>query len=281
MEGQNNSQTVVGALGYPVALPQSIIPVTNTKTTTQRTQYDPQKLQALMTALNKPRALKSRGEIIAEALANVPEARTFTGGFGEEIVDPFSMALSSFARGFGNAYKAKKEDERERANEAREDAIKAAQFALEADKQQVAKEIAVENMKFNDPKAKTFEQLQNEQVQKQAAVQALHTLADLAEKGGIYSGNNETSDWWLTGDSSKNIGRREQALSTLVPMTAKVAHDAGISGINSVGEAMLYLGIPANATSAQIKGALPGIIKKLGLESEYYQMSPVNNGMAF
>lgn len=281
MEGQNNSQAVLGALGYPVALPQSIVPVTNTKTTMQRTQYDPQKMQALMTALNKPRALKSRGEIIAEALANVPEARTFTGGFGEEIVDPFSMALSSFARGFGNAYKAKKEDERERANEAREDAIKAAQFALEADKQQVAKEIAVENMKFNDPKAKTFEQLQNEQVQKQAAVQALHTLADLAEKGGIYSGNNETSDWWLAGDSSKNIGRREQALSTLVPMTAKVAHDAGISGINSVGEAMLYLGIPANATSAQIKGALPGIIKKLGLESEYYQMSPVNNGMAF
>ena len=64
-------------------------------------------------------------------------------------------------------------------------------------------------------------------------------------------------------------------------MTAKVAHDAGISGINSVGEAMLYLGIPANATSAQIKGMLPGVIKKLGLEKEYYQMSPIEDGLAF
>lgn len=152
MESQNNNQAVLAALGYP-ALPQTIVPVTKVQTQTQRTQYNPNKLNAVLTALQKPRALKTRGEVIAEALAGLPEERSFTGGFGEEIINPWAMGLSSFARSFGNAYKSKKEDERERANEEREDALKAAQLALEADKSVVTNQIADDYMKINDPNA--------------------------------------------------------------------------------------------------------------------------------
>lgn len=173
MESQNNNQAVLAALGYP-ALPQSVVPVTKVQTQIQRTQYDPVKLQAVMTALNKPRALKTRGEIIAEALANIPEERSFTGGFGEEIISPWSMALSSFARGFGSAYKAKKEDERERANEERENALKAAQLALEADKSVVTDQIGRDYLKVNDPNAKA----EQEQVKKQEALNALYALKE-------------------------------------------------------------------------------------------------------
>jgi hypothetical protein len=267
--------------GIQFALPQTVQPVWKTQRQVSSVQYDPNKLKALLEALKVKRPQMSRGEIIGNALANMPEARSFTGGFGEEIINPWAAGLTNFARGFGSAYAAKKQAERERLEQEREDAIKAAQLENEANKQAITEEIAKDYIKFNDPNGKTFQQLQQEETQKQAVLNALHELDDLAKNGGITSLNKSTENWMLSGDSSKNIGRREQALSTLVPLTAKVAHDAGISGINSVGEAMLYLGIPTNATSKQIEGMLPGIIKKLGLEEEFYQRSPINNGMAF
>lgn len=267
--------------GIQFGLPQTIVPVQKMQRTVQGTQYDPEKLAALRTALTRPRPQVTRDEIWANALANYPEARSFTGGFGEEIISPWAEGISAFARSFGNVYGARKAAERENAEKEREDAIKMAEIENEAAKQTVGEQYAQDYIKINDPKAKTAEQLQQEEVQKQAALSALHELDDLAKNGGINSLNKSTENWGLSGESSKNIGRREQALSTLVPLTAKVAHDAGISGINSVGEAMLYLGIPANATSKQIEGMLPGVIKKLGLEEDYYQMSPINNGMAF
>lgn len=264
--------------GIQFGLPQTIVPVNKMQRTVQGTQYDLAKLQALRTALTAPRPQITRDEIWANALANYPEARSFTGGFGEEIISPWAEGISAFARSFGNVYGARKAAQREEAEKAREDAIKIAEIENEATKQAVAEQFAQDYIKVNDPKAKSPQQLQQEEVQKQAALSALHELDDLARNGGINSLNKSTDNWALSGESSKNIGRREQALSTLVPLTAKVAHDAGISGINSVGEAMLYLGIPANATSKQIEGMLPGVIKKLGLEEDYYQMSPANNG---
>lgn len=264
-----------------MALPQTVIPVMKTQHQVTSTQYDPEKLQALKSALGIARPTMSTWEAVANALAQTPEAKSYTGGFGEEIISPWAMGLSNFARGFGTAYAARKADEREKAEQAREDAIKAAQLDYEANKEAVVDQIAKDYIKINQSKDADINKLLEEQKQKEAAVAALHELNDLAESGEIWAGNKSTDKAFLSSNSSKNIGRREQALSTLVPMTAKVAHDAGISGINSIGEAMLYLGIPANATSQQIKGALPGIIKKLGLEEEYYQSNPVDNGMAF
>lgn len=182
----DTAQAVMNAM-YPMALPQKVEPITKKTYTTQRTQYDPNKLKAVMDALrtprntqimvealNKPRALKTRGEVIAEALSELPQTRSFTGGFGEEIINPWDMALTSFARAYGSTYKSKKSDEREKAdaaredaiksaqlqmeaeNAAREDAIKAAQLDLEANKEQITNQIADDYIKYNlDPNAKT------------------------------------------------------------------------------------------------------------------------------
>lgn len=143
-----------------MALPQTIQPVIKTQYQVQRTQYDPEKLQALKTALATPRRVMSRDEIWANALANYPEAKSYTGGFGEEIINPWAEGLSNFARSFGSAYAAAKADEREKAEQAREDAIKAAQLEYEASKQNVTDQSALDYIKYNDPESQSSEQQQ-------------------------------------------------------------------------------------------------------------------------
>ena len=279
MENNNNVNGVLGALGYG-ALPQSIVgPLTTTQNTVQRTQYNPAKLKSLIDALKAEHSKMSAGEALANALSNTPQAQSFKGGFGEEIVNPWTVGLTSMARSYGDAYGARAAAAREKEEKEREDAIKAAQVDLDASKQNITNQTNTQYLKVNqNANGGTPEQ---QQLQKQAALDALHELDDLARNGDITSMNKSTDNWWLAGSSSKNIGRREQALSALIPMTNAIAKASGGSGINTLGEMMAYLGIPENATSAQIEGALPGMIKKLGLESDYYQMSPINGGLAF
>lgn len=152
MNDEQRAMAVNSALNNPgiqLALPQTIQPVTKTQYQVQRTQYDPEKLMALKTALATPRRVMSRDEIWANALANYPEAKSYTGGFGEEIINPWAEGLSNFARSFGSAYAAAKADEREKAEQAREDAIKAAQLDYEASKQNISDQTAEDYIKLN------------------------------------------------------------------------------------------------------------------------------------
>ena len=161
MNPQN--QAVQAVMG--MALPQTVIPVTKTETQVQRTQYNPNKLQAVLDALRTPRTVadnrKSAWEIFGNALANIEPVRNSTGAYGMEVANPYIQGLNSFARSFGGAYSARKENERdvrnaelEAQNMAREDAIKAAQIAMDADKQVITDQIASDYMKVNDPNAK-------------------------------------------------------------------------------------------------------------------------------
>lgn len=152
MNDEQRAMAVNGALngqGIQLALPQTIQPVTKTQYQVQRTQYDPEKLLALKTALATPRRVMSQDEIWANALANYPEAKSYTGGFGEEIISPWAEGVSSFMRSFGSAYATAKADEREKAEQAREDAIKAAQLDYEASKQNISDQTAKDYIKLN------------------------------------------------------------------------------------------------------------------------------------
>lgn len=152
----NNGMAVQNALqgaGIQLALPQVVEPVWKTQHQVSAVKYDPNKLQALKDALGIKRPTMSGLEALANALAQAPEARSFKGGFGEEIINPWAVGLSNFARGFGSAYGALKSDERQKAEQAREDAIKAAQMDLEASKQQVVDQIAKDYIKYNNPNA--------------------------------------------------------------------------------------------------------------------------------
>lgn len=98
-----------------------------------------------------------------------------------------------------------------------------------------------------------------------AAEQALLDLQALADSGDITKWNNETGGVNMFGEGGKNIGKRQAALAALLPYTNFAAKKSGGSGINTLGEMMAYLGIPENATSTQIAGALPGVARKLGM----------------
>lgn len=183
----DTAQAVMNAM-YPMALPQKVEPITKKTFTTQRTQYDPNKLSAVMAALKTPRSTKpllealnaprnseiGTAESIARALATMPEQRSFTGAYGTEVINPWTALLGSGMRAYGTAYgdraSAKREADnlaREDAikaaqiqvdaeNAAREDAIKAAQLDLEANKEQITSQIADDYIKYNlDPNAKT------------------------------------------------------------------------------------------------------------------------------
>ena len=98
-----------------------------------------------------------------------------------------------------------------------------------------------------------------------AAADAIKKLNELS-KGGIGGWNNEADSRWNSKTTANLLGEREAALSALIPITNAVAKASGGSGINTLGEMMAYLGVPENATSAQIAGALPGIIRKMPYE---------------
>lgn len=130
-------------------------------TTTQYTQYSPEKLEALKNALS---AKKSGFETFANGLANAPQAQAFTGGFGEQIIDPWSAGLSSFARGFGNTYS-------EKAADAREAELKAAQLEAEADKKTITDQVDLKK----DPTAAKQEE---EASKLQGSLNALRSLKE-------------------------------------------------------------------------------------------------------
>ena len=152
MENQNNNQAVLAALGYPV-LPQTVTPVIKTQKTVQRTQYDPNKLQAVVDALKTPTLRKSKYESLANALANTPEARSFIGAYGTEVINPWAVGLSSLARGFGSAYGDRLASDREAALKDQENALKAAQLEAEATKQAIQDQSSLDYIKYNDPNA--------------------------------------------------------------------------------------------------------------------------------
>lgn len=200
MNDEQRAMAVNGALngqGIQLALPQTVVPVTKKQYQVQRVQYDPQKLEALKVALGIKRPTMSKWEAIANALAQTPEARSFTGGFGEEIINPWAEGLSNFARGFGSAYAMRKADEREKAEQAREDAIKAAQLDYEASKQQIANQIEQDYIKINDPKA------QEADTTYRFAPEKIKELKDLNDKAGRWA-----TDW---GKGVSDIANTEQS----------------------------------------------------------------------
>lgn len=144
-----------------------------------------------------------------------------------------------------------------------EDAMRAREEAAAAKNAELNKTM-VEETKYTDPVGGTQESAQQSTMYSAAAT-AINDLYKLAQ-GGIGGWNNDPKSRWNSKETANLLGKREAALSALIPITNTIAKASGGSGINTLGEMMAYLGIPENATSAQIAGALPGIIRKMPLE---------------
>lgn len=147
-------QAMNNMAGIQFAMPQSVVPVTKKTWSSQSTQYDPNKMQALRDALGLPRPKMTWQEALANTLSQAQNPQAFTGGFGEQFVDPFGTGFASLARGFGNTYGVRAANAREIAEKEREDAIKMAELENEAAKRTVSSQVMDDYVKFNDPNAK-------------------------------------------------------------------------------------------------------------------------------
>lgn len=157
--------------GIQLALPQTVVPVVKNQHQVSSTQYNPEKLQALVSALTSPRAKqqieKNKWEMLSNALASNISSPEFEGAYGIKFTNPYLDALSSGVNVFNSLYSAQQQQARDLANQdvelqnlAREDAIKAAQLEAEATKQAVQNTRTEDYIKINDPNAKGNEQQQ-------------------------------------------------------------------------------------------------------------------------
>ena len=169
-----------------MALPQQVVPVTKTQRTVQSTQYDPDKLQAVVNALRTPTLKKSRMETLANALAGVSDAPSFKGAYGVDVINPWAVGLSSLSQGFGGAYGDRLASAREAEMQDRENALKAAQLEAEATKQAISDQVAQDYIKVNDPNAGTDAAYRFEP-------EKIQELKDLNDKSGRWA--TESGKW--------------------------------------------------------------------------------------
>lgn len=104
------------------------------------------------------------------------------------------------------------------------------------------------------------------------AIAGVNTLQEVADAGRIGNWTRARQKINATSDAQdEDLGKLSTGISQLVPFIMQKAKDAGVSGINTQGEAMLYLGLPENPTSLELKGALPKIRQRLGLQEVDYK----------
>lgn len=112
-----------------------------------------------------------------------------------------------------------------------------------------------------------------------AAENALTDMEDIAKSGDLTKFGYTWANWtpWGGSDEHEQLrGRMTANIAAIGPLVLKRAKEAGVSGINTVGEAMMYIGLPENPTSEQLAGALPRIRDFLGMaktEQQHKQQS--------
>lgn len=122
-----------------------------------------------------------------------------------------------------------------------------------------------------EKKAKAEKEEEAKKAAISAAENALADLQKLADENSLTSFGSLRAKYSLWGgaeERKKAKGRLAADIAAIGPLVLKKVKEAGASGINTVGEAMLYIGLPENPTSAEIAGALPILKKTLGIETE-------------
>lgn len=106
------------------------------------------------------------------------------------------------------------------------------------------------------------------------AQMGIDTLKDIADRNSIGSWTRFRNAAKLSSEQQeKDLGALSASIAAIAPQAIAGLKAAGVSGINTLGEFMQYIGLPENATSTQIKGALPLIAQILGKENPYGQQT--------
>ena len=140
------------ALMPSLALPQQveIVPVSSTQV--QKTVYDPNDIIAMRKAMQE-RNKRSSWEALSNALGSV-QPKSYTGAYGVEVSNPWVEGIASALQGFDKAYTARKDAERQLAD----DEFELAKMMAEANKKAITEQVSEQAVKRNvsgleDPKA--------------------------------------------------------------------------------------------------------------------------------
>lgn len=131
------------ALMPSLALPQQLVPVRTGSFQTQQTVYDPNDIIAMRKAIQE-RNKKSSWEALSNALGSI-EPKSYKGAYGVEVSNPWVEGIASALQGFDKAYTARKDSERQLAN----DEFELAKMMAEANKQAITTQVSDEIQKIN------------------------------------------------------------------------------------------------------------------------------------
>lgn len=109
------------------------------------------------------------------------------------------------------------------------------------------------------------------------AQNAVNTLSRIAQNGNIGAMTRLRQGFGLANDQQeRELGEISGAIAAIAPRAIAKLKAAGVSGVNTLGEFMTYVGLPQNATSKQIAGALPLIAQVAGVNLPEQQASPAD-----
>lgn len=98
------------------------------------------------------------------------------------------------------------------------------------------------------------------------AVAGINQLQTVADDGDIGPWTRMRQKLNTSSDKQdQDLGRISSSISAIAPAVIQRLKNAGVSGVNTLGEFMTYVGLPENPTSAEIQGALPMIKQILGI----------------
>lgn len=149
------------------------------------------------------------------------------------------------------------------------DAERNHQWDLEAQDRQLANSLRLANYKQGLKDSSSSKENLDPAVL--AAAQAgINQLADVGNRGNI--GNLTRARMAMnlsTSEQEQDLGKMTSAIAAIAPTAIQRLKNAGVSGVNTLGEFMTYVGLPEKPTSEQIKGAIPLIAQVAGLQNPY------------
>lgn len=97
------------------------------------------------------------------------------------------------------------------------------------------------------------------------AQMGINQLAQVANDGRIGGMTRFRNEFNLASDAQRqDLGKISSSIAAIAPIAIQRLKESGVSGINTLGEFMTYVGLPENPNSEQIKGALPSIAQIVG-----------------
>ena len=109
------------------------------------------------------------------------------------------------------------------------------------------------------------------------AIEGIKALQQLVDDDSL--GNFNQSSWNIYPSDATRLaqGKLAGAIAAIAPLAIQRLKDSGVSGVNTIGEFMTYVGLPENPTSKQIEGALPLIMSSIGMTDTGYQSTDGSN----